>query len=192
MWSTFAPPEKQSELERCSPQSAVRFGFCRRLFIFELNSQSNYTPLFRAPEAPCWLAGIVYGLGQATMFDSHLQSLDEHQIFCWVQTQNWQLEDPEEQFAEFDKKWIGLESQTAPLNLVWPTTAVNEESSIKTQTQENYYFRGWNLILAVTDILLTLLCFSGLLPSMSYILSTFQKYTSTTVDTVKILRYSLV
>ena len=28
----------------------------KRLLIFDLNSQSNNTPPFRGPEAPCWLA----------------------------------------------------------------------------------------------------------------------------------------
>ena len=37
------------------------------LLMFELNSQSNYTPPFCAPEAMCWLAGIVYGSVQANI-----------------------------------------------------------------------------------------------------------------------------
>ena len=52
-------------------QSATQF--CKRLS-FELNSQSNDTPRNGAPEALCWLVGIVYGSGQALMFVSHLQS----------------------------------------------------------------------------------------------------------------------
>ena len=58
------------------------------LLMFELNSQSYYTPPFYAPVAVCWLAGTV----------SHIQSQD-----C-VQT----LEDLEEQFSEFGKKCSGL------------------------------------------------------------------------------------
>ena len=44
-----------------------------RLLTFELNSQSDCTPHFRAPKATCWLAGIVYGLFWATMFVIRLQ-----------------------------------------------------------------------------------------------------------------------
>ena len=40
-------------------QSAIQF--YERLLMFQLNSQSNYTPPFHAPEALCWSAGIVYG-----------------------------------------------------------------------------------------------------------------------------------
>ena len=82
------------------------------LLILELNSQSNYTPPLRAPEALCWLVGIVYGSVRATTLVSHLQSQD-----C-VQTPEFygQLEDCEEQLAEWDKKRMGLESPTAPLN----------------------------------------------------------------------------
>lgn len=36
--------------------------------------QSNYAPLFAAPEALAWLAGVVYGMALATMFVSYLQS----------------------------------------------------------------------------------------------------------------------
>ena len=56
-------------------QSAIRFPFCERL-IFVPNSQLNYTLTLRAPEAPYWLAGIVYASVWATMFASHLQSQD--------------------------------------------------------------------------------------------------------------------
>ena len=44
-----------------------------RLLIFDLNSQSNYTPPFCAPERMCWLAEVVYDLSQATRLVYHLQ-----------------------------------------------------------------------------------------------------------------------
>ena len=47
-----------------------------RLLIFELNSQSNYTPPLHAAEAMCRLAERVYDSVQATLFVSHLQSQD--------------------------------------------------------------------------------------------------------------------
>ena len=90
-------------------QSTIWFQFCKRLQ--NLNSQSNYTPPFPAPEAPCWLAGIVYGLVQAIMFVYHVQSQSCVQTseFFGAQTLNGQLEDSEEQFAEFNKRCIRLE-----------------------------------------------------------------------------------
>ncbi len=40
----------------------------------------------------------------------------EHQIFFLAHTQNRELVDREEIFAEFDKNFIGLEMQTTPLS----------------------------------------------------------------------------
>ena len=54
-------------------QSAI---LAEKLLIFKLN-----TPALCAPEATCWLAGIVYGSVQASMLVSHLQSQDEYQTF---------------------------------------------------------------------------------------------------------------
>ena len=52
------------------------------------------------------------------MFVSHLQSHDYlwiSEAFFLAQTLNKQLQDCEEQLAEFDKKNMGLKSWTAPL-----------------------------------------------------------------------------
>ena len=59
--------------------------------MFELNSQSNYPSLFRAPEASCWSAVIVYVSARATLLT----------FFNW--TLNRQLEDRKEQLAESDE-----------------------------------------------------------------------------------------
>ena len=64
------------------------FWFYERLLIFGLNSQSIYTPPFCDTEALCWLAGIIYGSVQATMFPIYrAETLYEHL--------NGQLEDRE-------------------------------------------------------------------------------------------------
>ena len=58
-----------------------------------------------APEATCWLAGIVYGSVQDAIFVSQSQNcagtLD-------LPTQNDLLEDCEEQLAEYEKKRSGF------------------------------------------------------------------------------------
>ena len=85
--------------------SDIRFWLCERLFIVKLNSQSNDTPPFRAPVATPWMAWIVYGSAQATMFVAHLQSQDYLRLegfFVNAHTLNGGLEDHEEQFAEFE------------------------------------------------------------------------------------------
>lgn len=46
------------------------------LLIFELSRQLNYTHQFHPPVATCWLAGIVKGFDQATLFVSHWWSQD--------------------------------------------------------------------------------------------------------------------
>ncbi len=60
---------------------------------------------------------VVLCLVRATLFVSHLQSrgLCMNTRFFFQRTQNGKLADPEEIFAEFDKKCIGLELQTTPL-----------------------------------------------------------------------------
>ena len=90
--------------------------FCERLLVFDLNSQSNYTRTFCAPDAPCWLAGVVYVLVRGTMFGVHIECwLSKWETkFLWAQTLNGRLEDSEEQFAEFDKKCMGFELRTVP------------------------------------------------------------------------------
>ena len=73
------------------------------LLLFKLNSQSNYTLPLCAHEAKCWLAGIVYGSVRAILFPNYRARTGcEHQGFYWVYAQNGQLEDCEEQLAEFD------------------------------------------------------------------------------------------
>ena len=82
-------------------QSVIQF--CERLLTFKLNSQSNYIPPFYAPDAQCWLAGIVHGLVRATMFVSHLESQD----CVWTQPKHWMDSYRDEQFADFDKNCMG-------------------------------------------------------------------------------------
>ena len=86
----------------------------KKLLIFELNSQSNCTPPFCALEVTSWLALMVNGSVQASIFVSHYMA--RTWFFFLTHTLNGELE---EQFAEFDKKCMGLELQTAPLSLMW-------------------------------------------------------------------------
>ena len=66
--------------------------------MFELNSQSNYTPPFRAPEAIHWLAGIVSGLVEPLcLFPIYRgRAVHGHQSIFWVRALNGELEDREE------------------------------------------------------------------------------------------------
>ena len=111
--STWSVPGNGNKLfgEVLKMQSVIQF---QKKLIFELNSQLNDTPPFRAP---CWLAWIVYG---SYTFVSHLQG----QGCIWrpefFERKHWntrRLDDRVEQLAEFDKKCVGLELPTAPLNL---------------------------------------------------------------------------
>ena len=97
-------------------QSVIRVQFHKSLLIFQLICQSNYTPPLRAPEVPCWLAGIAYGSILITMFVSQWQSQNcvQTQDSVWAQTLYAQLEDQMEPFAKFDKNCIGLELRTVP------------------------------------------------------------------------------
>ncbi len=71
-----------------------------RLLIFELNSQTN-TPVC------CLFVSNLQSQGSVRTLD----------LFS-AHTQNGQLVDHEEMFAEFDKKCIGLELLTAPLRYI--------------------------------------------------------------------------
>ena len=103
------------------PPKSVRFtlNYGRRLLIFECNSQSNYTPPCRDPEPTCWLARIVSGTVWATLFVSHLQSQDSAQTDFWAHTLDKQLEESEENLAEFDYNFNRLRSRTASLMDNW-------------------------------------------------------------------------
>ena len=79
--------------------------------IFELNSQWNYTPLFHAPG---WLAGIAYG--HYVCFPIIEPGLCKN-TGVFAQTLNTQLEDHDGQYAQFDKKGMGLELWTVPLTV---------------------------------------------------------------------------
>ena len=73
-----------------------------------LKQYVDWMELFMAQSNPLYLFSI-----------HRARTVCKHQRFFWAHTLNTQLEDQEEQFAEFDKKCIGLQSRTVPLTRQW-------------------------------------------------------------------------
>ena len=109
------------------------------LLIFELNSQSNYTPplVLVLRQHNDWLELFTEPtLCTNTIVSAHIQ--------------NRQLEDSEEQFAEFDQKCFGLESWSAPLQEVQNGNCLNTSPSHYSHfiIQKGFLLKVWSLMLA--------------------------------------------
>ena len=100
----------------------------KRLLIIWTQLPIKILPPSHAPETMCWLAEIVYGSVWTTVFPSRVQP---RLYIFYVHTLNGQLEDHEEQLAEFDKNVYRISKLwSAPLSspdLASPYCAVRRE-----------------------------------------------------------------